>query len=183
MLAQIFFVPIGGALSSIDPWIPMAISTAMTISAFLCALVYLPETLTPSKRTVGAEDTVGLLPSPSSDTVPHSHGLKYLPIQSELLKYARWGTGNWRLVLVLMCFFPYSIGQQFSGSLPLQYASKRLDTSLSGVSDLVFLHFVSQIIIRELTRGVSRAHSSLHLVLPSISLITPLVFLFSRACC
>ncbi|KAL7904151.1 putative MFS multidrug transporter [Trichoderma velutinum] len=141
MIAQFVFVPVGGILVSINPWIPMAISSVVTALGFLGALIFLPETLPPAERDSGS---TGVSNSHHDDQLS-STGTKYgfqIPwadLVASSVAMIKWVRQNSRLVAVLVCFFPSSIGQQASGSLLLQYASKRLYWSLGKASYLVSL--------------------------------------------
>jgi hypothetical protein len=52
LLAELLFVPLGGALLSINPWIPMLISSVLAVLGILVAFLFLPET-PPSAVTSG----------------------------------------------------------------------------------------------------------------------------------
>lgn len=140
MIAQFLFVPIGGTLVSVNPWIPMFFSSAATVLGFLSALIFLPETLPPTRSGIhnGATPEVHRDPSaghtPDVATAKHDLPHHWQSFRSALVRVRQWVRGNARLVLVLTCFFLCSVGQQAGGSLLLQYASKRLDWSLGKVS-------------------------------------------------
>ncbi|KAK1752305.1 major facilitator superfamily domain-containing protein [Echria macrotheca] len=147
MVAQFLFVPIGGSLIPIDPWIPMFISTAATALGFLGALFFIPETIPPTalgnhNRVVDTETSVeeessGRIRNP--DSVKANSPEIWKAVKSTTKTTARWVFAHGKLVLVLTCFFMCSIGQQAGGSLFLQYASKRLDWSLGKASFFISL--------------------------------------------
>ncbi|UKZ80162.1 hypothetical protein TrVFT333_007919 [Trichoderma virens FT-333] len=141
MIAQFIFVPIGGTMVSINPWIPMLISSGVTALGFLGALIFLPETLPPAECDAGITSVT----NNHHDNQPTSTGAKYgfhirwTNLVASSAAKMTWARQNARLVVVLVCFFSCSIGQQASGSLLLQYASKRLNWSLGKASYLVSL--------------------------------------------
>ncbi|KAL6689763.1 putative MFS multidrug transporter [Trichoderma pleuroticola] len=141
MIAQFMFVPVGGVLVSINPWIPMVISSVVTALGFLGALIFLPETLPSAERD---SSSISVTNNHHGDQIS-STGTKYgfqirwTNLVASSVTMMKWVRQNLRLVVVLVCFFPWSIGQQASGSLLLQHASKRLNWSLGKASYLVSL--------------------------------------------
>ncbi|PTB47737.1 hypothetical protein M431DRAFT_21838 [Trichoderma harzianum CBS 226.95] len=141
MIAQFIFVPVGGTLVSIDPWIPMMISSVATALAFLGALIFLPETLPLAERDSSSTNVIdnhhGDQISPTG--TKHGFQIRRTNLVAGSAAMMKWVKQNSRLVVVIVCFFPWSIGQQASGTLLLQYASKRLNWSLGKASYLVSL--------------------------------------------
>jgi hypothetical protein len=137
MVAQFIFVPVGGTLVSVNPWIPMLISSVVTALGFLGALIFLPETLPRAENAMGVSDGPNAdADQDGPDTVTQAkHGLqiRWRNFATASRRIMTWVRNNVRILLVAMCFFPCSIGQQAGGSLLLQYASKRLDWSLGKV--------------------------------------------------
>lgn len=135
MIAQFIFVPVGGTLVSINPWIPMIISSVVTALGFLGALIFLPETLPSAERdstTTSVNDNHhGDQTSPTG--TKHGFQVRWTNLVAGSAAMMKWVKQNSRLVVALACFFPWSIGQQASGTLLLQYASKRLNWSLGKV--------------------------------------------------
>ncbi|KAL6808389.1 putative MFS multidrug transporter [Trichoderma camerunense] len=141
MIAQFIFVPVGGTLVSINPWIPMMISSVVTVLGFFGALIFLPETLQSTERdfssTSVTDNDHGDQTSPTG--TKHGFQIRWTNLVAGCAAMMKWVKQNSRLVVVLVCFFPWSIGQQASGTLLLQYASKRLNWSLGKASYLVSL--------------------------------------------
>ncbi|KAL6786332.1 putative MFS multidrug transporter [Trichoderma sp. SZMC 28012] len=141
MIAQFIFVPVGGTLVSIDPWIPMMISSVVTVLGFFGALIFLPETLQSTERDFSSPSVTdndhGDQTSPTG--TKHGFQIRWTNLVAGCAAMMKWVKQNSRLVVVLVCFFPWSIGQQASGTLLLQYASKRLNWSLGKASYLVSL--------------------------------------------
>ncbi|KAI0127727.1 major facilitator superfamily domain-containing protein [Xylariales sp. AK1849] len=123
VLSQFVFLPVGGALVSVNPWIPMLASCGFTVAGFLLIAIFVPETLASS---------VGI----RSDRTKPTAIKEYLKSSLEL---GRMMTKNVGLVLVSSCFFLYHFGEQAGGSLLLQYISERLRWSLSRTSFLLAL--------------------------------------------
>ncbi|KAI1781489.1 MFS general substrate transporter [Hypoxylon cercidicola] len=139
LLAQFLFVPIGGYLVSINPWIPMVMSSIFMIFGFFGALFLIPETL-PSITENSPRDNIPHLDQ-QNDNAKAGLGL-YLHINAQLttlFRLGRWARKNVRLILVVLCFFAYQLGHQAEGSLLLQYASKRTGWSLGKASYLISL--------------------------------------------
>ncbi|KAG8415784.1 hypothetical protein J3458_009604 [Metarhizium acridum] len=141
MIAQFVFVPVGGTLISVNPWIPMLISSVVTALGFLGALIFLPETLPPEERDSGITGVSNHHRDDQTTSTGAKYGfqVRWTNLVAGFAAMMKWVRQNARLVLVLVCFFPCSIGQQASGSLLLQYASKRLNWSLGKASYLVSL--------------------------------------------
>lgn len=132
LLAQFLFVPIGGALVSVDPWMPMWISTAFMMLGLIAAIIIIPETL-PSRTK---DLALSLRSSTSNAVVPNQSAWRGF-LQKRLAGFfsiGRWIQVNTRVVIVLLCFVTYYLGQQAGGSLLLQYTAKRLGWSLGKVS-------------------------------------------------
>lgn len=135
MIAQFIFVPVGGTLVSIDPWIPMMISSVVTALGFLGALIFLPETLPLAERDSSSTNVIDSHHGDQISPTGTKHGfqIRRTNLVAGSAAMMKWVKQNSRLVVVLVCFFPWSIGQQASGTLLLQYASKRLNWSLGKV--------------------------------------------------
>ncbi|KAI0446910.1 MFS general substrate transporter [Xylaria telfairii] len=123
LLSQLIFLPLGGTLVAVDPWIPMLASCGFTIAGFLIALVFISETM-PSPADVRRRP---------STKVNLSEVLRSPIILGQLV------SKHLSLALISICFFLYHFGEQASGSLLLQYASKRLHWSLGKASLLLSL--------------------------------------------
>ncbi|KAK3322845.1 major facilitator superfamily domain-containing protein [Apodospora peruviana] len=128
MAAQFVFVSIGGVLVSVNPWIPMLISSVVTFMGFAGACLFLPETRPP---TTTAERE--LPPQPRNGD---EHGGA---VSDHRRRSARWVAANGRLVVVLMAFFPATLDQQAGGSLLLHYAAKRFNWTMGSASFLISL--------------------------------------------
>ncbi|KAL7941245.1 MFS general substrate transporter [Trichoderma barbatum] len=141
MIAQFIFVPVEGTLVSASPWIPMLISSVVTALGFLGALIFLPETLPPAERGPGFTGVTNYHHDYQTSSTGAKYGfqIRWTNLVASSAAIMTWVRQNARLVAVLVCFFPCSIGQQASGSLLLQYASKRLNWSLGKASYLVSL--------------------------------------------
>jgi hypothetical protein len=129
LLAELLVVPLGGALSLINPWLPMLVSSVLAVLSIAVAFLFLPETL-PSPAT-----------SQDEHVAPNGHwaGNMKNDIYTRLKKLVE--AGNWakksiRVLVVITCFATYSLGAQArGGSILLQYVSKRLGWSIGQVRD------------------------------------------------
>lgn len=135
MVAQFIFVPMGGTLVSVDPWIPMLISSVVTAFGFFGAVIFLPETLPLAERDSGFSGVTNNHHEDQTSSTGAKYGfqIRWTNLVAGSAAMMKWARQNARLVLLLVCFFPCSIGQQAGGTLLLQYASKRLDWSLGKV--------------------------------------------------
>jgi len=146
MLSQLLLVPAGGALTDVNPWTPMWLSSAFIVLGFLIAVLLVPETL-PSLMYSQNHDHQGLN-SPTSaslgitKTSLHHHLRNFV---AESRNLVGWISNNFRVILVLCCFFAYNLGTSTNGHLLLQYAANRLRWPLSKVvnseSALIFNTF------------------------------------------
>ncbi|KAH8668573.1 major facilitator superfamily domain-containing protein [Xylariales sp. PMI_506] len=132
LLAQFVFTPVGGSLISVNPWIPMFMSSGAMVLALLVTMFFLPETL-PLEARKRAE-------SPSLLLAEGNHGANYRDqLRDKLANLAKsslWLARNMKISLILLCVFFFTIGQQENSSLLLQYAYKRFDWSLGEASYL-----------------------------------------------
>ena len=128
LLAQFVFTPVGGALISQDPWIPMFICSGFMVLGLLVAMVFLPETLPLADRK---SNDASELPTERSRRA--KSGLQIQERLGSLANIGLWLLGNSKLSMTLLCFFFFAVGQQENSSLLLQYAYKRFNWSLGEV--------------------------------------------------
>jgi hypothetical protein len=127
LLAELLFVPLGGALSSRNPWLPMLISSILAILSIIIAFLFLPETL-PSTATSGIETV-----APNEHRVGNVKNDIYIRVK-KLVEAGRWAKRSIRVLIVVTCFATYALGAQArGGSILLQYISKRLGWSIGQV--------------------------------------------------
>lgn len=134
-IAQLVFVPAGGALISIDPWVPMIISFVFMILGFVVAAVAVPETLFNSVRGNANGEHEPLLNN--HDRIEVSKAGLWSRLHeslSSLTAAAQLVGTNGRLVLLVLCFALFQVGEQAGGTLLLQYVAKRLNWTIGQVS-------------------------------------------------
>lgn len=129
LLSQLLFVPLGGALISLNPWLPMWVGTGFQILGILSAIILVPSDCPSSDQS---EDREPLLDDVASDTAP----TKSRSISSILGELSGWAAANSRLVPLVLSFFVFQLGEQAGLTLLLQYAAKRLNWTLSKVCSL-----------------------------------------------
>jgi len=134
MLSQLLLVPAGGALTEVNPWVPMWISSAFIVLGFLIAFHFVPETLqwlTQNQSHNHQSLTPSTSEPPSTTQNNLHHYLRSYIAESKNL--SGWILKNFQVILVLCCFFAYNLGMSTNGHLLLQYAAKQLDWPLSKV--------------------------------------------------
>ena len=134
MLSQLLLVPAGGALTEVNPWVPMWISSAFIVLGFLIAFHFVPETLqlltqNQSHNHQSLNPSASEHPSITKNNL-HHYLRSYI---AESKNLSGWILKNFRVITVLCCFFAYNLGMSTNGHLLLQYAAKRLDWPLSKV--------------------------------------------------
>ncbi|KAK3329762.1 major facilitator superfamily domain-containing protein [Apodospora peruviana] len=141
LLSKLLFVPLGGYLSSVNPWLPMFIASIIMIVGFCVAVLFVPETLPfPAAPGNGNDEA----PLPSSTSGNHDDDKQPLRIHlrkqlDHLATFGQWMLSNTRVGLVILCFFLFHLGEQASGTILLQYAAKRLGWTLGEASYLISL--------------------------------------------
>ncbi|KJK78447.1 hypothetical protein H634G_06145 [Metarhizium anisopliae BRIP 53293] len=135
LLSQLIFVPIGGALISTNPWVPMFVSTGFMISGFIAAVILVPGDW-PSEPAHSIERQ-GLLQDESPGVHSKAQWFSWTGIRSSTSQIAGWTASNSRLVPLVLSFFVFQLGEQAGLTLLLQYAAKRLDWTLSKASFLI----------------------------------------------
>ncbi|KAH7024665.1 major facilitator superfamily domain-containing protein [Microdochium trichocladiopsis] len=155
LLAQFIFVPVGGFLTSVNPWLPMAFSSANSVAAIPAAFALLPDTGKRQNATENSTMDPDSLDEPHEGREAHSQHtadddeLSWLVKQMcALMACTRWVADNRKTVLVLACFFVFSFGTSSrDGSLFLQYASARLGWGLGQASVFVSLGAATNLVI------------------------------------
>ncbi|KAM7205482.1 Major facilitator superfamily domain containing protein [Naviculisporaceae sp. PSN 640] len=158
ILSKVIFVPIGGALTEINPWLPMFLSTGFMILAFLVLLIFVPETLSSDSAApdneegrLNEQEEVSPLLGQSgegSETVRGSGTVtitKDTSAKAQLLEqaanlkviFSQWIVHNPRVGLLMLCFFLVFLGEMTFNTLILQYTEKRLGWSLGQASYIV----------------------------------------------
>ncbi|KAK9435634.1 Major facilitator superfamily domain, general substrate transporter [Metarhizium brunneum] len=135
LLSQLIFVPIGGALISTNPWVPMFVSTGFMISGFTAAVILVPGDW-PSEPAHSIERQ-GLLQDESAGVHSKAQWFSWTGIRSSTSHIADLTASNSRLVPLVLSFFVFQLGEQAGLTLLLQYAAKRLDWTLSKASFLI----------------------------------------------
>ncbi|KAK3395901.1 major facilitator superfamily domain-containing protein [Sordaria brevicollis] len=168
--ARCIFVPLGGALISVDPWIAMDVGLLTEVVGFFVAAVFIRETLPADSApsSPGSDDASGL----GTDAVGSGSGFasgaesqltlvgvetngavngeedgeeemgkKQKSVKQRVESWlektqeaGRWTVKNPKVVLLLVCFWLYMMGEQAEQLLMIQYASKRLGWSLGKAS-------------------------------------------------
>lgn len=127
LLGELLFVSLGGTLSSINPWLPMLISSILAVLSIVIAFVFLSETL-PSAATSGDEHI-----APNGHWAGNMKNDIYTRIK-KLVEVGSWAKKSIRVLVVITCFATYALGAQArGGSILLQYVSKRLGWSIGQV--------------------------------------------------
>lgn len=158
ILSKVIFVPIGGALTEINPWLPMFLSTGFMILSIFVLLIFVPETLSSGIGALenddggleGEEEASPLLhqASEGNETVRGSStaGMtKDTSVKVQLLEqaanlkviFSQWTVQSPRVGLLMLCFFLVFLGEMTFNTLILQYTEKRLGWSLGQVSSAI----------------------------------------------
>ncbi|KAL2206789.1 MFS general substrate transporter [Sarocladium strictum] len=132
LLAEFMFVPVGGALLEINPWICLFASSSLMVVGFVATLLFVPETW----RSVETEQ--GQCVAGQAQSKWHLLDL-WKSFLANLITLMKWARDNGRVVLIITAFFTCTLGRGASGPLFLQYTSKRLGWSLGKASYLVAL--------------------------------------------
>ncbi len=140
LLSQLIFVPTGGALIAINPWIPMMISSVLMVAGFAVAVKFIPETLPLSARGhIENQQLVFLVGNCPKGKDDLRQCMKQQLV--EFTDLGSWVIANIRVVLVLFSFLAFFLGAQLSGALLLQYSSRRFGWSFSKVRALMSPHW------------------------------------------
>ncbi|KAK2597400.1 hypothetical protein QQS21_006024 [Conoideocrella luteorostrata] len=146
LLSQLIFVPVGGALISLNPWIPMFISTGVFICGFLAAILLVPSDWPPSPSGRRSHrESQGLLDGQDvpqdddddDDDDDKSSWLSRRGIAATFSVLTDWAVENSRLLPLVLSFFVFQLGEQAGLTLMLQYAAKRLSWTFSKASLLI----------------------------------------------
>ncbi|KAA8633380.1 hypothetical protein SMACR_04836 [Sordaria macrospora] len=143
IISRLIFVPVGGYLISIDVWLAMWIGYLVEVLGFVVAAVFVKETLpvaaasdpsspSQSEPLTGADNT----DSSTTDSTKKPQTVKeHVEHYLEKAKEAgTWMLQNPKIVLLLICFWLYMMGEQAEMLLMIQYASKRLGWSFGKAS-------------------------------------------------
>lgn len=139
IVSRFVFVPIGGALISVDPWLAMWLGFLVQVIGFIVAAFFVQETLPPP-----ASDSDPSSPSQSepftADSFTTESVTKPKTVKQHVEHYLEkvkeagaWTLQNPKIVLLLLCFWLYMMGEQAEMLLMIQYASKRLGWSFGKV--------------------------------------------------
>ncbi|KAM7192298.1 Major facilitator superfamily domain containing protein [Rhypophila sp. PSN 637] len=159
VLSKVIFVPIGGALNEINPWLPMFLSSACMILSIFVLIIFVPETLQPASGALdnGDGDLQEDEEAESSpllrhvedaiDTTATSTDTKDAGIKTQLLEqaanlkitFSEWTVQHPRVGLLMLCFFLAFMGEMAFNTLLLQFTEKRLGWSLGEASYIVSL--------------------------------------------
>jgi Major Facilitator Superfamily len=127
LISQLIFVPLGGALIAVDPWIPMLISTAFMVVGFVAAVLFIPEIPPRNENSREGGEAEPLIPA--TDIVYSSRRRK---LCAGVVEIRDWARAHWRVLPIAFCLFLFYLGEAgSSNSLLLLYVSKRLGWSLS----------------------------------------------------
>ncbi|KAK3682952.1 major facilitator superfamily domain-containing protein [Podospora appendiculata] len=125
LFSKLVFVPTGGAMLAVNPWLPMFISSVFLLAGLCATVLFVPE-----------------LCHPHHDRHASKAGSLGRRIRAHMASsgaFVRWLAKNRSVVLLMPCFFLISLGEQSNGTLLLQYASKQLGWSLADASYLLSL--------------------------------------------
>lgn len=112
----------------------MAIGQAFMATGFLVALLFVPETLSPRSSTRAPSGEAGaVIEARAHGARKAIHGDVRERLKASMLPF-RWMAKNAELVLCLLCFLLFHLGEQADALLILQYAAKRLGWTVGEVS-------------------------------------------------
>lgn len=146
IISRFIFVPVGGYLISIDVWLAMWIGYLVQVLGFLVAVFFIKETLSPTSNatnsspaeSVTTDETDGTAEETMKPKTVREHVEHYLEKAKEA---GTWMLRNPKIVLLLICFWLYMMGEQAEMLLMIQYASKRLGWSFGKVRFCLLVHF------------------------------------------
>ena len=107
LLSQIIFIPLGGALIPISPWIPMLISSGFMVVGLAVAVIWVPETLpSASSSNEGREESTGQIPNEDNTKISLP-----LRIQESVASIAKLAMKNTRVIVLVLSFFVFQLGE------------------------------------------------------------------------
>lgn len=151
ILSKVIFVPIGGALSEINPWLPMFLSSGFMILSLFVLLIFVPETLGYDDGSLEAEPETSALLSQGGEDVENDavdNTATKDSIKLQLLEqvanlkviFSHWTVQSPRVGFLMLCFFLVFLGETTFSTLILQFTEKRLGWSLGQVCISSFAH-------------------------------------------
>lgn len=109
----------------------MLISSGFMVVGFAVALIWVPETLpSTSSRNEGSEESTGQIPNEDNNKMS-----LHLHLQESVASIAKLAMKNTRVIVLVLSFFVFQLGEQAGSGILLLYAS-RLGWSLSKVRNI-----------------------------------------------
>lgn len=132
LLTSFLTIPAGAALMSLSPWVPMFVSSAMTLVSFLVVFCFVTETL--PQPGDGDRTRKRIQRNEAGDDSSCATIFDWVRRAVAVpVSVAKWVAHNARVAVVLLAFFFLDFAQPVLGPLLIQYASKRLGWSLAKV--------------------------------------------------